>query len=218
MIINFLTIFPNILDSYVSESIMKRAQDSGIVEFKFHNIRDFSTNKHNKVDDTPCGGGAGMVMQVEPIHKAILNVLNDSTVSKKERRIILLSAKGKRYTQRDAERLSSYKELVFICGRYEGIDERVNENIADEEISIGDFVLTGGELSAMVVADSVVRLLPNVLGNKLSSIYESHSKDGYLEHPHYTKPENYNGWSVPKVLLSGNHAQIKKWREENSKK
>ncbi len=218
MIINFLTIFPKILDSYITESIMGRAQNSGAVDFKFHDIRDFSTNKHNKIDCTPCGGGAGMVMQVEPIHKAVLNITENSTTLKEERRIILLSAKGRRYTQRDAERLVNYKELIFICGRYEGIDERVNENIADEEISIGDFILTGGELSAMVVADSVVRLLPGVLGNELSSVFESHSKDGYLEHPHYTKPESYNGWSVPKVLLSGNHAQIKKWREENSKK
>ena len=218
MIINFLTIFPKILDSYVSESIMKRAQKSRIVDFRFYDIRDFSTNKHNKIDDTPCGGGAGMVMQVEPIHKAILKVLESSSVSKKERRIILLSAKGKRYTQKDAQRLANFKELIFICGRYEGVDERVCQNIADEEISIGDFVLTGGELSAMVIADSVVRLIPGVLGNELSSIFESHSTDGYLEHPHYTKPENYNGWSVPKVLLSGNHAEIEKWREENSKK
>lgn len=217
MKIHFLTIFPKILDSYISESIMKRAQKKEFVEFEFHDIREFSVDKHNNVDDTPCGGGVGMIMQVEPIHRAISYILEKSIIKNDDRRIILLSAKGKRYTQRDTERLVTYKELIFICGRYEGVDERVAENIADEEISIGDFILTGGELSAAVVADSVIRLIPGVLGNELSSVYESHSIDGYLEHPHYAKPEVYNEWSVPKVLLSGNHAEIKKWRKLNSK-
>ncbi len=217
MKIYFLTIFPKILDSYFSESIIKRAQEKGLVEFEFYDIRKFSTNKHKNVDATPCGGGVGMVMQVEPIHRAVSEIIKKSTIEDKERRIILLSAKGKRYTQRNAEKLVKYKELVFICGRYEGVDERVAENIADEEISIGDFILTGGELSASVIADSVIRLIPGVLGNELSFMYESHSTDGYLEYPHYTKPEVYNEWSVPKVLLSGNHAEIKKWRKLNSK-
>ena len=217
MIIHFLTIFPKILESYISESIMKRAQKLGIIKFEFLDIRKFSTNKHKNVDDTPYGGGAGMVMQIEPIHRAVHDVLEKSNVECNNRRIVLLSAKGKRYTQRDAERLAKYEELIFICGRYEGVDERVAKNVADEEISIGDFILTGGELSAMVIADSVVRLIPNVLGNKLSSVYESHNVDGYLEHPHYTKPSVYNGWPVPKVLLSGDHAHIEEWRKLNSK-
>ena len=132
-------------------------------------------------------------------------------------RTILFSAKGKRYTQKDAERLSQYDQLILICGRYEGVDERVAQHLIDEEISIGDFVLTGGEIPAMLVVDSVTRLLPGVLGNQESAVYESHSKDGYLEHAQYTKPEEFNGWKVPEVLLSGNHKEIEKWRKENSK-
>ncbi len=212
--IDILTIFPEIVRPYLEGSILGRAQDAGVVNFGVHDIRAFADNKHGRVDDTPYGGGAGMVMQVGPIYRAVEDVVKNNNIESK--RIILLSAKGKRYTQRDAERLKKYDSLIFICGRYEGVDERVVDNIADEEISIGNFVLTGGELGAMVVADSVVRLLPGALGNAESTVYESHSVEGYKEHPHYTKPEGFSGWNVPDVLLSGHHGKIDQWRKANS--
>lgn len=213
--IDILTIFPELVEPYLNGSIMKRAQEAGVVDFGVHDIRDFTDNKHGRIDDTPYGGGAGMVMQVGPIYQAVESRKLKSE-SQEKTRIILLSAKGKRYTQRDAERLKGYDNFILICGRYEGVDERVAQYIADEEISIGDFVLTGGELGAMIIADSVVRLLPGVLGNVESAVYESHSTDGYREHPQYTKPEEFNGWNVPEVLLSGHHGDIQKWREKNS--
>lgn len=231
---DIITIFPQIFDSYFNESILKRAQKENLIKINIHNLRDYTTDKHRTVDDTPYGGGAGMVMKVEPIYKCVQSVLNvedvqndeDADVKNKQgnrtdgtttkHRTILFSAKGKRYTQQDAVRLSQYKRLIFICGRYEGVDERVAENIADEEISIGDYVLTGGEIPAMVVVDSVSRLLPGVLGNEESAKKESHNEPGDLEHPQYTKPEEFNGWKVPDVLLGGNHAEIEKWRKEKS--
>lgn len=213
MKIDFLTIFPELSRPYMEGSIMKRAVEAGCVCFSYTDIRDYSDDKHHRVDDTPYGGGAGMVMQVGPIHRAINSIKQNGSPST---RVILLSAKGKRYTQRDAERLKEYEHIILICGRYEGVDERVAQYIADEEISIGDYVLTGGELGAMVVADSIIRLLPGVLGNAQSAVYESHSSDGYREHPHYTKPEVYNGWSVPDVLLSGNHGKIEEWRQQQN--
>jgi tRNA (guanine37-N1)-methyltransferase len=212
---DIISIFPQVFDSYFSESIMKRAQGCGAVEIYAHNLRDYTTDKHKTVDDTPYGGGAGMVMKVEPIFKAVNDVKSQSSAEKI--RTILFSAKGKRYTQRDAERLAKYDQLIFVCGRYEGVDERVAEHVVDEEISIGDFVLTGGEIPAMIVVDSITRLLPGVLGNEISAQTESHSEEGYLEHPQYTKPEKFGEWEVPNVLLSGNHAEIEKWRAEKSK-
>lgn len=212
--IDFLTIFPELVMPYFTGSMMKRAQEVGAVFFGVHDIRDYALDKHHRVDDTPYGGGAGMVMQVGPIARAVDHVKNiDPT---KKQRIVLLSAKGDQYTQRDAERLCSYDHVIFVCGRYEGVDERVAEHIADEELSIGAYVLTGGELGAMVIADSMVRLLPDVLGNDTSAIFESHSTDGYTEHPQYTKPEEFNGWRVPDILLSGHHHNIEKWREFHS--
>ena len=212
--IDILTIFPEIVEPYLNGSILGRASGAGVVEFGVFDVRNFAHNKHGRVDDTPYGGGAGMEMQVGPIHRAVKDVVKNNNIENK--RIILLSAKGKKYTQRDAERLKEYDNLIFICGRYEGVDERVAEHIADEEISIGDFVLTGGELGAMVIADSIVRLLPGVLGNVDSAVYESHSVDGYTEYPHDTKPEEFNGWKVPEVLLSGHHGNINKWRKTHS--
>jgi len=223
---DILTIFPQIFDSYFGESIVKRAKESGAIEIETHNLRDYTENKHRNVDDTPYGGGAGMVMRVEPIYKClealnfqfpISNDQNSNSEKKSESktRVILFSAKGKRYIQRDAERLAQYDQLILICGRYEGVDERVAQHLADEEISIGDFVLTGGEIPAMLVVDSVTRLLPGVLGNEESAVFESHSEDGYLEHAQYTKPEEFEGWKVPEVLLSGNHKEIEKWRKDN---
>jgi len=226
---DIITIFPQIFDSYFGESILKRAQSAGIVEIKTHDLREYSTNKHRNVDDTPYGGGAGMVMQVEPIFNCVNAIKQKAKDNKKQTtRVILFSAKGKRYTQEDARRLAGYDRLIMVCGRYEGVDERVAEYVVDEELSIGDFVLTGGEIPAMVVVDSVARLLPGVLGNEQSAITESHTEEGYLEYPQYSKPEVFfaegesasggEGWKVPEILLSGNHAEIEKWREKQSKR
>lgn len=233
---DIVTIFPKIFDSYFGESILGRAQKEKLIDIKIYNLRDYTTDKHQTVDDTPYGGGPGMVMKVDPIFncvKAIKNNFNNEVLNKKTKKsnskIILFSAKGKRYTQRDAERLAKYDNLILICGRYEGVDERVTEYIADEEISIGDYVLTGGEVPAMALVDSVSRLIPEVLGNMKSleeesyTIHSSKSEnnnsildmDINKEYPQYTRPEKFNNWSVPKVLLSGNHKKIKNWREEH---
>ncbi|MEI7891271.1 MAG: tRNA (guanosine(37)-N1)-methyltransferase TrmD [bacterium] len=215
---DIVTIFPQIFESYFGESIIKRAKEAGLVKINTYNLREFTDNKHHNVDDTPYGGGAGMVMQVEPIFNCINAIKKSSAISDQSSvRTILFSAKGKRYTQKDAHRLAKYEQLIFICGRYEGVDERVAQNVVDEEISIGDFVLTGGEIPAMLVVDSITRLLPGVLGNDQSAIFESHSEEGYLEYPQYSKPEEFNSWTVPPVLLGGNHGEIEKWRKEKSK-
>lgn len=211
-----ITIFPKIFDSYFGESIVKRAQKDLAVEIRVHDLRDWTSDKHRKVDDTPYGGGAGMVMKVEPIYKAVR-----SLISKPEKtRVILFSAKGKKYTQKDARRLLKYDNLILICGRYEGVDERVAKHVADEEISIGEYVLTGGEIPAMALVDSVTRLIPGVLGNPKSIEEESFSgkmEGDDLEYPQYTKPEIFEGWKVPKILLSGDHGKIREWRVKNSK-
>ncbi|MFA6973128.1 MAG: tRNA (guanosine(37)-N1)-methyltransferase TrmD [Parcubacteria group bacterium] len=223
-----ITIFPRIFDSYFAESILGRARKAGLIEIKAHDLRDYAEGKHKKVDDTPYGGGAGMVMKVEPIYRALGSIISNfqfpisnkipkTKNEKTKTRTILFSAKGKRYTQGDAKRLAKYDQLILLCGRYEGVDERVAKHLIDEEISIGDYVLTGGEVPAMLVIDSVARLLPQVLGNAQSAINESHSVAGELEHPQYTKPEEFNGWKVPKALLSGNHGEIAAWRKKNSK-
>ena len=211
---HIVTIFPRILDSYLKESIIGRAQKSQIIEIFTHNLRDYTTDKHGKVDDTPYGGGAGMVLQVQPIYGCVEKI-KEQIGNKNRTRTIIFSAKGKRYTQRTAERLAKYDNLILICGRYEGVDERVAEYIADEEISIGDYVLTGGELPAMIVIDSVTRLLPGVLGNEESAKNESHKLKNYKEHPQYSKPPEFRGWQVPKVLMGGNHSEIRKWREKS---
>ncbi|MCX6762354.1 MAG: tRNA (guanosine(37)-N1)-methyltransferase TrmD [Candidatus Moranbacteria bacterium] len=217
MTFHIVTIFPKIFDSYFNESIIKRAREKKLVDIKIHNLRDYTVDKHKTVDDTPYGGGAGMVLKIEPIF-ACLKALRARISRSKKTRVILFSAKGKRYVQSDVKRLAKYDNLIFICGRYEGVDERVAKNVADEEISVGDFVLTGGEIPAMVVVDSITRLVPGVLGNAESSEKESFSKKNYLEHPQYTKPAEFRGWKVPEVLLGGNHAAIEKWRKKYSKK
>jgi tRNA (guanine37-N1)-methyltransferase len=218
MKIHIITIFPNILNSYLEESIIKRAINNKIVSINTHNLRNWTSDKHQSVDDTPYGGGAGMLIKVEPIYKAIKEI-KSKNIKKDERKIVLLSAGGKKWKQKTAKKYSTLKEIIFICGRYEGVDERVKEFI-DEEISIGDYVLTGGELAAMVISDSIVRLLPDSLGNKDSTIDESHSNEGVIEYPQYTRPEvfkiNNKKHHVPKILLSGNHKKIEDWK--NNKK
>jgi tRNA (guanine37-N1)-methyltransferase len=218
-----ITIFPDIFDSYFQESIIGRAQKKQLLEIVVHNLRDYSEERHRKVDDTPYGGGAGMVLQVEPVWNCFDQLsqkarLANRTDKKEKTRTILFSAKGKQFTQRVARRLSEYDRISMLCGRYEGVDERVAENIVDEEISIGRYVLTGGEIAAMVVVDSISRLIPGVLGNESSIREESFSRSGYLEYPQYTKPREFHGWKVPDVLFSGDHEKIGKWRDSNSKK
>ena len=171
------------------------------------------------MDDTPYGGGAGMVMKPEPLFACVEDLLGASDVPRERTRVILFSAKGNRFTQKDARRfVAEYDRIIFVCGRYEGVDERVAEHLVDEELSIGEYVLTGGELPAMVVADAVTRLIPGVLGNAESAETESHTESGVLEHPQYTKPEEFRGWKVPETLLSGHHGEIAKWRAAMSKK
>jgi tRNA (guanine37-N1)-methyltransferase len=216
---HIITIFPNIFTSYFNESILKRAQQKKIVKINIHNLRDWTTDKHNTVDGRPYGGGAGMVLMAEPIISAVAEI--KSKIINPKSKIVLLSAKGKKWTQATAKRYAKLDNVILICGRYEGVDERV-KRVVDEEISIGDYVLTGGEIGAMAIVDSITRLLPGALGNEDSAVFESHAKKGVLEHPHYTRPEVLQiagkTCRVPKVLLSGNHEKIDKWREQKSKK
>jgi len=210
---DILSVFPEMFESALNHSILKRAREKGMVEINLHNIRDYADDKHRMTDDTPYGGGGGMVMKVEPIDRALASIVpsRDNTL------VVLLTPQGETLNQRIAEEMSRYFQIVLICGRYEGVDERVREHLTDREISIGDFVLTGGELSAMVVVDAVARLLPGVLGNYDSASYDSFSS-GLLEYPHYTRPGSYRDWQVPEVLLSGNHRKIESWRRKESLK
>ncbi|MFC1666606.1 tRNA (guanosine(37)-N1)-methyltransferase TrmD [Candidatus Omnitrophota bacterium] len=217
MRIDVLTIFPKMFDAVMGESIIKRAQKKGVVRLNIVDLRVFSKDKHKKVDDKPFGGGPGMVMNVEPFFEAINYIRRKTKDERLKTRIILMSPKGPGFNQRNASRLARREHLILLCGHYEGVDERIREHLVDEEISIGDFVLTGGELAAMIVIDSVVRLLPGCLGNKDSSSEESFAK-GLLEYPHYTRPAEYKGMKVPDVLLSGDHKKIKGWRRKESLK
>lgn len=214
MNIHILSLFPEMFTGVFNSSILKKAQEKEEVAINVVNFREFAGNKHHQVDDYPYGGGAGMVLKPEPIFNAVESLVQHSD---HKRRIILLCPQGERFTQKKAEELAKEEELIFICGHYEGYDERIREHLVTDEISIGDFVLTGGELAAMTVVDSVVRLLPNVLGKAASHEQDSFST-GLLEHPHYTRPVEYRGYKVPDVLLSGNHAAIDKWRREQSLK
>lgn len=212
---DIITIFSTSLDSYLGTSILARAQKKKKIRVVLHDLRDFTTDKHRTVDDKPYGGGVGMVMKVEPFAKALKKLVPKKS---KTTRTILLSAKGKRFTQKDAHSYAQkYTRLILLCGRYEGVDERVSK-LVDEELSIGDFVLTGGELGAAVVVDAVTRLLPGVLGKDESSKDESFSDGTILEYPQYTRPEKYKGMRVPKELLSGNHKMITEWRKKMRKK
>jgi tRNA (guanine37-N1)-methyltransferase len=220
--LDLITIFPEMVMPYVSGSILGRAQKAKLLDIRAHQLRTWTHDRHNTVDDRPFGGGPGMVMKVAPFHEALVALKvrkkdGKKTPQAKKARVILTSAKGKTFTQADARRLSKYEQLVFLCGRYEGVDQRVAEHLADEELSIGEYVLTGGELPALVMADAVARLRPSVLGEATSLDEESHGIPGQLEYPQYTRPEAYpvtkkKSWKVPPVLLSGNHAAIKVWR------
>jgi len=216
-----ITIFPKMFSSYLEEGILKRALDNRIIHFKAHDLRDWSTDKYRSVDDTPYGGGAGMLMKIEILYNSLQEVKAKYETEPSKRKIVLLSAGGKTWNQSMAKEYSKLDEVIFICGRFEGVDARINHFI-DEEISIGDYVLTGGELPSLIIMDSITRLIPGALGNNESSIDESHTEVGILEYPQYTKPAVFEvdgqKYQVPEVLTNGNHAEIAKWRKKNQKK
>ena len=212
MRIDILTLFPEMFESPLNSSIIKRAKDKGLVEIVITNIRDFAANSYKKVDDKPYGGGAGMVMMAQPVFDCLEYVEN---LSEEKGRAVLLTPQGEKFSQRKAAEISKEKRLVLIAGRYEGFDERIRTDLGAEQISIGDYVLSGGELAAMVIVDAVVRLQPGVLGDEDSAKDDSFS-DGLLEYPQYTRPESFRNMNVPDVLLSGNHGEIAKWRQEKS--
>lgn len=208
---DLITIFPESLQAYLDTSILKRAQEKGLVEIKVHNLRNWSQNKHKTVDDTPYGGGPGMVFMVEPIFNAI------KELKKENSKVFLTSPKGEKLTQNKITNLSKEQDAhyIILCGHYEGFDQRVHDNLVDYEFSIGDYVLSGGELPALVLVDGITRLIPGVLGNKQSLENESFTNN-VLDFPQYSKPAKFKGWDVPEVLLSGNHKKIKEWREEKA--
>ncbi|MEA2056177.1 MAG: tRNA (guanosine(37)-N1)-methyltransferase TrmD [Patescibacteria group bacterium] len=216
MKINVLTLFPDFFKTPLHSSMLSKAQEERIIEINVVDIRQFVTDKHQVTDLPPYGGGAGMVMKVEPIDRALESLKVEK--GQKDSLIVLTSAKGKLFKQQTAQNFSQLKQLTVVCGHYEGVDERVAQYLVDAEIRVGNFVLTGGEPAALVMVDAVGRLVPGVLGNELSLEGESHSKKGEGAYPQYTRPENYRDWLVPPVLLSGNHQKIAEWRQEQRKK
>jgi len=206
-----LTIFPDFFTGPFQHGVVAKAAEAGLIQIQIHDLRNWTHDRHRTVDDRPFGGGEGMLLKPAPIFEAVESIWPERTPGK---RLVLLSAQGQRFDQEAARRLSQYKELFLICGRYEGVDERVAEHLADEELSIGDFVLSGGELAAALVVDCVSRLLPGVLGNEDSALQESFSHKDLLDCPQYTRPADFRGWKVPEVLLSGNHEEIRRWRRQ----
>jgi tRNA (guanine37-N1)-methyltransferase len=213
VIFHVLTIFPDFFRGPFEHGVVARAQKAGTLGIRIHNLRDWTVDRHKTVDDRPFGGGEGMLLKPEPVFSAVESIVPQRDA---DRKVVLLSAQGRLFDQAMARRLSETSEVLLICGRYEGVDERVGEHLADDEISIGDYVLSGGELAAAVVVDATARLLPGVLGNELSTMYESFENGGYasgvLDCPQYTRPAEFRGWRVPEVLLSGNHEEIRRWR------
>ena len=211
------TLLPEVFPPYLESSILQRARQRGLIEVRVHNIRDYTHDKHHTTDDTPYGGGGGMVMKPEPVFEAVESVLGISSVQAQPAAIpiILLTPQGRVFTQRIAEELSHHEQVALLCGRYEGVDERIREHLVTDEISVGDYVLTGGELPALLIIDAVSRLMPGVLGDPTGAEDDSHSM-GLLEYPHYTRPPEFRGWKVPDVLLSGDHAKIESWRREQA--
>lgn len=214
------TLLPEVFPPYLESSILKRAIQRGLIGVRIHNIRDYTHDKHHVTDDTPYGGGGGMVMKPEPVFEAVETVLGLAPLQTppepgSNTPIILLTPQGRVFDQRAAEELSRHERVALLCGRYEGVDERVREHLVTDEISIGDYVLTGGELPALILIDTVSRLIPGVLGDPTGAEDDSHSM-GLLEYPHYTKPSDFRGWKVPDVLLSGDHAKIEKWRRQQA--
>lgn len=217
MLIDIITIFPDIFKPYFDESILKIAQNKNKLKIRLRNLRDYTLDPHRKVDDRPFGGGPGMVMTPEPIFRAVEKIKRNTEYGIRTTKTILLSPQGKTFNQKLAQKLSKYRHLILICGRYEGVDERVRKHLADEEISIGDYILTGGELAAMVLVDAVSRIIPGVLGDDDSARFESYSEN-LLEYPQYTRPADFRGMRVPWVLLSGNHKKIQEWRKNEALK
>ncbi len=211
---DIVTIFPKLFEPFVKESLLVRAQKNKLLKIEVHNLRNFTTDKHKKVDDKPFGGGLGMVMKVEPVFKAVQ--LLKTKNYKLKTKVILFTPRGKKFTQKMAHEFSKCGQLIFICGRYEGVDERVAEYIADEEISIGDYVLMGGEIPAMAVIETVSRLIPGVVG-KPEFLKDRQSKSAFIEYPQYTRPEVFKKWEVPKILLSGDHKKIAEWKAQHGK-
>ncbi len=209
MKIDIITLFPEMFTGPFGASIIKRGESKDLIKVEVHDLRKWGEGERRNVDDRPYGGGVGMILRVDIIDNALKDLRT------KNSKVILLDATGKKYTQEKAKEFSKLEHLILIAGHYEGVDHRVHENLVDEVISIGDYVLTGGEIPSMVLVDSVIRLIPGVLGKDESSLDESHKEPGYLEYPQYTRPEDYKGHKVPKVLLSGNHGEIEKWRKEN---
>lgn len=217
MKIQVITLFPEMFEGVLNSSMLWKAQEKKLVEYELINLRDFGIGPRKQVDDTPYGGGDGMVLRIEPLKAAIDTATsNKQQATSKKRRVILMTPRGQKFSQTKARELTKLDNLILICGRYEGYDERITEFV-DEQISIGDYVLTGGELPAMVVIDAVTRLIPGVLGGETSAERESFSQAGVVEYPQYTRPEEFQGMKVPEVLLSGNHAKIEKWRKESSR-
>jgi tRNA (guanine37-N1)-methyltransferase len=213
------TLLPEVFPPYLESSILQRARQRGLIDVRVHNIRDYTHDKHHTTDDTPYGGGGGMVMKPEPVFEAVESVLRLGTDLLRDQPVavpvILLTPQGRVFTQRVADELSRYERIALLCGRYEGVDERIREHLVTDEISVGDYVLTGGELPALLIIDAVSRLLPGVLGDPTGAEDDSHAM-GLLEYPHYTKPPEFRGWKVPEVLASGNHAKIEQWRREKA--
>ncbi|MDO8748730.1 MAG: tRNA (guanosine(37)-N1)-methyltransferase TrmD [Candidatus Omnitrophota bacterium] len=217
MLIDIITIFPEVCKPYLDSSILGIAQEKGKLEIRLHNLRDYTLDKHRKVDDRPFGGGPGMILTAEPVFRAVEAIKRTADSGQRTTKVILLTPQGKTLNQKLAEKLSKRKHLILICGRYEGVDERVRESLVDEEISIGDYILSGGELAALVLTDSLARLLPGVLGHKDSNVRESFSNN-LLEYPQYTRPADFRGLGVPQVLLSGDHKKIEEWRKHQAVK
>ena len=208
---HILTIFPEFFDGPFRHGVVSKAAESGLISIEIHDLRNWTHDRHRTVDDRPFGGGEGMLLKPEPIFEAVESIF---PARPETRRVVLLSAQGKRFDQQAARRLAACPELLFICGRYEGVDERVAEYLADEELSIGDFVLSGGELAAALVIDCIARLVPGVLGNADSAVQESFGHENLLDCPQYTRPADFRGWKVPETLLSGNHEEIRRWRQK----
>jgi tRNA (guanine37-N1)-methyltransferase len=209
------TLLPEVFSPYLESSILLRARQRGLLEVRLHNIREYTHDKHHTTDDTPYGGGGGMVMKPEPVFEAVETILGLDPAQPPLIPVILLTPQGRVFTQRVAEELSRHERIALLCGRYEGVDERIREHLVTDEISVGDYVLTGGELPALIMIDAIARLLPGVLGDPTGAEDDSHSM-GLLEYPHYTKPAEFRGWKVPDVLLSGDHGKIEKWRREQA--
>ena len=226
MIFHVLTIFPEFFEGPFAHGVLKRGQEAGLIEVRIHNLRDWTHDRHKTVDDRPFGGGEGMVLKPEPLFQAVESIwparaadaLDAGPEQHEGRKVVLLSASGRMFDQAMANRFSRENELLLICGRYEGVDERVAQHLVDEEVSIGNYVLSGGELAAAVVIDTVARLVPGVLGNETSAAFDSFQESGHgeglLDCPHWTRPADFRGWKVPEVLLNGNHEEIRKWRRQ----